>query len=112
MCDHPECWPKGTPKIVRDAGPCRFSRPLRIDVTIDDISAGTRRSIFGCPIALAIKKSLPRATEVQVLVPCVEFWLDGTLRRLRLPRKAQQFAFNFDLGLPVEPLSFRFRTEV
>lgn len=85
-------------------------KPIKIEVTQEDIDRGKQGSRCWCPIARAIKRTLywmPGDTmipdgrvEVSIAQVAIE---DG---RADLPFEASNFIVAFDRGEPVKPFSF------
>jgi hypothetical protein len=85
------------------------------NVTADDIAHGHKDSPCGCPIALAICRTLgidPELGNIDVDDRGVFLARNGGASMLRrasgpLPKAASQFMRGFDAGRPVEPFTFR-----
>jgi hypothetical protein len=79
-------------------------RTITVDVTEDDI-AKAWPSIKGCPIALAISRSIGRAAMVGARNASVhESFVAG---EVELPVEARVFVKDVDHGRPVKPISFQ-----
>jgi hypothetical protein len=74
---------------------------MRIRVTDNHIGKGERRSIFCCPIALAIKKRIGMRN---ISVGIHQVRIEGKL--FELPSEAKGFIEDFDTGRPVAPFTF------
>ena len=78
-----------------------------ISVTAKDIAEANKRLVDGmqricnCPVSLAIERKTGKRTSV-----CF-FALGAYISISELPRKAQDFIEDFDLGKPVKPFSFK-----
>lgn len=92
---------------------------MRIDVTQEDILAGTRNDCTACPIALAVRPFLPAGWQVYVRATSGMYDEHGILvATFRLPKDAVGFIEVFDASelyqakTPVEPFSFNLSAEV
>lgn len=70
-----------------------------------DIKNGVRNDGTSCPIALAIKRRLPTATNVNV--SDLGIWVDGDY--VFTPVRAEHFVHRFDKGREVQPFRFELR---
>lgn len=77
---------------------------MRVEVTAKDIDEGVPRACFGCPVALA----LTRASKKLVLVSAKMYSLDGI--QAELPEDVINWVTDFDLGQPVQPITFEVPT--
>lgn len=77
----------------------------KICVTNKDIDRGAPKSVWQCPIAIALKRKFAKFTPS---VSEVEFslWFKGDQEFYSLPRKAEKFIQDFDNGKKVKPFSF------
>ena len=73
-----------------------------IKVSADHIARGTKCDECNCPVALAIKEIVADGVYVQVCGDEID--LGGDL--IQSARQVEQFVFDFDKGLPVEPFEF------
>lgn len=80
----------------------------KISVTNIEIEYGRRASMTHCPIALAIRRSLPHSGfyDVRVVGEYVECRCDGQPVFADLPQVARDFIENFDAEDHVDPISF------
>ena len=90
---------------------------LTIDVKQVDIKNGERCSLCECPIALAVKKQLPKKTPYTVFVADkVDFEAQDSRtlgsHNAKLPKKASSFIRDFDKGYEVKPFAFKLRVPV
>lgn len=72
---------------------------MKITITKEDIKNG-RQEMYGCPIALAMKRVL------QVPVRVFSFGIFTRTKKYDIPKKASKFVFNFDTKKDVKPFSF------
>jgi hypothetical protein len=90
---------------------------MTIDVTAQDIRAGSRHSSIGCPIALACVRQLGRAVAVtnwhlilgpigMVTAESTKTFLHQKTVAVALPDGARRFIHAFDGCEPVEPFGF------
>lgn len=86
---------------------------MKIKVTKDDIRNGMVGSALYCPVALAIRRAMPEATDVGVGFTIAGFVIGDEEINADLPDEAVQFIRSFDEGDPVEPFEFywRFRND-
>lgn len=75
---------------------------MKIHVTQEDIDAGKRYNSEYCPVALALKRKLPRYK-----------WTVGHRflhykRQIKTPKSVSRKIAQFDGGYPVEPFAFSF----
>lgn len=81
---------------------------VEVEVTMDDIVDGERRSCHLCPIARAVARAF--AVDFAIVAEGAIALPDG--RRFPTPDIARAFIFNFDEGMrPVEPFRFTIDTE-
>ncbi len=78
---------------------------MRVNVTERDIQKGMRYDNTACPVALAIRRTLPDA---MILTDAEGVNVNG--KDYLLPPAAVRFALDFDLGNPVKPVVFNLET--
>ena len=83
----------------------------RIRVLATDIKNGERQHSQACPIALAVRRRFPDASEVTVSTEVMAFYLKGRTHHAALPSIARFFINEFDAGHPVAPISFELELE-
>lgn len=84
---------------------------ITAEVSQDCIAAGVRQSCEACPIALAIKRALPKGFKVVGVGEKTATVLDLEKRKeliADLPLNAVSFIFKFDQGERLELLPFSF----
>ena len=81
---------------------------VTIDVTAEDIAKGLPDSACECPIAFAVQRCVPHASEVAVTNFNIRARLNpfALLQRMVLPAPAQAFIRQFDRREQVKPFSF------
>lgn len=84
---------------------------IEVNVTQKHIDNGLIAHVSGCPIALAVLKSLNGNKYLEDhtfgVYNDIDLYLDGTrMMRAPLPPNALDFRVNFDAGNAVEPISF------
>jgi len=76
---------------------------MTIEVTADDINQGTRFNCAGCPVALALSRTL----EYSCKVGLDNWWpADNYEARHRLPPEAKDWRTRYDRKKPVLPFTF------
>ena len=78
----------------------------KITITNEDIRRGVRNNACACPVALAIKRVMPKATSVAVSCSRVTYKVGDQRVWKDLPKEAYVFIENFDEGFKVKPFSF------
>lgn len=79
---------------------------VKIDVTQEDIEKGITGSCTRCPVALALRRAVPEATNAVVRKDCIsvnpyDFYVESIT-----PQKVAWFIFDFDGGGPAHPFTF------
>jgi hypothetical protein len=74
---------------------------MRVEITREDIRRGRPRQVGCSPMALALERQTGRIFAVRS-----DELEDDNSRRHPLPLEAQEFIARFDLGNPVEPITF------
>lgn len=75
---------------------------MKIDVTWEDINNGHRADHCNCPIALAAS----RAFGFPITATYGGLWKDVITPLGTFHQEIQDWMYNFDLGKPVDPISF------
>lgn len=79
---------------------------IRVTVSKEDIKAGKRRHLTGCPVALALQKiGFSKASVGREQVTMGDYYA-------LLPRSVKSFIYNFDEKLPVKPFRFQLTTRL
>lgn len=78
-------------------------KPLKVEVTADDIASAKPRDLCWCPIAIAIRRAIGDPSEV---VSVANFGVAIGDGRAGLPLEAVDFIKAFDSGKPVKPFAF------
>lgn len=78
---------------------------MKIEVTQKHIDYGKRWSTKSCPVALAIAE----ATGSRVRISPYRNIVHAMRQVLNIPEEATRFMDKFDVGLPVEPMTFELR---
>jgi len=81
---------------------------VRISLTQSDLSLGKRACPYKCPIALAAERAGLNVIMVgndYILIPDPDPKISNP-RRIRLPRNAINFTFDFDKGIDTKPFDF------
>jgi hypothetical protein len=77
---------------------------IKVEVTQADIDKGVRHDPFGCPVALAVRRTIRRRAAVGQSMLYV--WFGEQQHDGRLITAVAEFVTFFDAGLPVSPFSF------
>ena len=75
---------------------------MRFAVSNNDIDSGRVSSRYACPVALAIKRRMPKGTCVEVQT----FWCSINGHSYDLPSRISQFIRSFDGEYTVNPTWF------
>lgn len=75
-----------------------FPNPLHIEVTEEDMRLGIRKSASSCPIALSLKRALPKETEIEVDEFYITMWNDETKATYIPTPNVTAFIKQFDRG--------------
>lgn len=90
-----------------------MSEAITVKVTKTDIAKGNRNAGCACPIARALKRRLPKSTDIYVHPDIVCLWLrqraQTSMKIAELPFPARTFVQRFDRGQPVEPFTFNLK---
>jgi hypothetical protein len=78
---------------------------ITIHVTQEDIDKGIRGDCKRCPVARAIERELPSASDINVDGCTVSFWHDGEYCRYAI-NEVEDFIELYDNDRIVEPFTF------
>jgi hypothetical protein len=78
----------------------------RIEVTAEDIARGQRGRYNACPHARAIKRVLRRGRFGGLDGVYLDFRDSFDLPSVKLPQTASRWIWDFDRGLPLEPITY------
>jgi hypothetical protein len=79
-------------------------------VTARDIAAGVKRSAYQCPVALALRRSIPSAGDVIVCSRIAIYRTEEDswpFAQVATPDEVRCFTRDFDGGRRVKPFSFK-----
>jgi hypothetical protein len=80
---------------------------MKISITQRDILTGVRLSGSQCPIAKAIRRTVKKATKINVGEREISFWQGGHRQGFDTPVEARAFIICFDYGrIDPEPFDF------
>lgn len=79
---------------------------MRVEVTLNDIRNGTRRSSCWCPVAIAINRVLPNGYMVAVCSQSIMLTTPHREREIPTPKIVEEFVNTFDRFDPVLPIEF------
>lgn len=79
---------------------------MEIEVTQLDIKNGRRNSCGSCPVALAIQRITGVRPFIETEFVLLDPFTNNPTRRV-LPKIARKFVVDYDMGLHVEPFTFR-----
>lgn len=82
------------------------SDPIEITVTLKDIAGGVREDCAYCPIALAVKRAFPLASEVTVDYNDLSFYHGSQIFSADVPQHVADWMDSFDHARGVQPVSF------
>lgn len=83
---------------------------VKVTVTAEDITQGTRFDVYTCPIALAFKRAFPKVHSSYVGIDAA--FVEATentkenANHYPLSTEAIDFVYDFDHGKDVKPFSF------
>jgi hypothetical protein len=87
----------------------RTSR-INVEVTDSDIKGAKRGDSFICAVSVAIARTVPDATRIEVDSQTIRFTTGDGQRLLYLtPYAVQGYVIGFDAGDPIEPFHFQLR---
>jgi hypothetical protein len=84
----------------------RFPTTYRITVNPEDLARASRRDAYQCAVALAIKRTLPDATRIEVDSQTIRFTRDRERFVYLTPPVVEGYVIVFDAGTPLEPFAF------
>jgi len=79
---------------------------MLISITQQDIDFGQRGSCSRCPIAIAIRRKIPRAGAIAVSPYSIRWVHDDVWWDAYVPSEVKEFITKFDAYCPVEPMEF------
>jgi hypothetical protein len=77
-----------------------------IHVTQEDIDKGIRGDCKRCPVARAIERELPSASDIEVHGYIIAFWYDGEYIQIKGSGELARFVYEFDDGKKLKPFEF------
>jgi hypothetical protein len=84
---------------------------MKIEVTQEDIDSGLKKNGYSCPIARAIKRTIP-ASDPFVEDQHLDLIQPGGRKRVQLPAEAIAFIKNFDAIDRNKPEPFSFELDI
>lgn len=83
-----------------------MNKRIRIDVTAEDIANGSLCNCKRCPHALAARRAMPLALDVEVFDGHVQWYVGSLHCKSKLPDAALAHVRAIDMGREVGPISY------